>query len=264
MRMRVGVTNGEDKGFPKPSVRAQGNLISFVGDAENFSVGDLDTGFGYAWLTSGVVHNRELLRFHYLESTVLTMIDSLHVSTIHAACVALNGRGVLLCGASGAGKSTLAYACAKNGWQYVSDDASSLVKDRTDRLLIGNPHRLRLRPDAGLIFPEFYDRLVTARASGKPTIEVVTAHESQIQRLSECKIHHVVFLDRVEDATATLSPYPKDRALRDLAAIICYGPPEHREARIAQYRNLLEVPVYRMRYEGLEEAVDCLANIVRS
>jgi hypothetical protein len=237
-------------------------LISFIGDAETFSIGDLDAGFGYAWLSPFVVQNREILRYHYLDSLVLTLIDSLHVSTVHAACVALNGCGVLLCGPSGAGKSTLAYACARSGWEYVSDDSSSLLKGRKDRFAIGNPQRLRLRPNAGLIFPEFYDRLVKARANGKLSMEIETANEPQIDRLYGCPIHHVVFLDRAVGAEATLCPYPKDRALEELSAVICYGRPEARSARIADYRNLLEVPVVQMRYDDLEEAIDCLAEMV--
>ena len=264
LRLRVGVTGGDEKGFPKPTVRAQGNLISFIGDAENFSIGDLSTGFAFTWLNAAVMQNRALTRYHYLDSVVLTLIDALYVCTVHAACVALDGRGVLLCGVSGAGKSTLAYACAKSGWQYLSDDASSLLKGRMDRVVIGNPHRLRLRPDAGLIFPEFHDRLVTARANGKMSIEIATASELRIDRLNECQVHYVVFLDRNVDAAASLFPYPMKQALGELASVIAYGSPEDRELRIAHYRNLLEVPVFRLRYDGLNEAVDCLTSMVRN
>jgi hypothetical protein len=264
LHLRVGVTESTSTELPKPVVRGQGHLISFIGNAEVFSVGDLDTGFGYAWFTPYMVQSRDLLRYHYLDALVLTFIDTLHVSTVHGACVALDGRGILLCGHSGAGKSTLAYACSRKGWQYVSDDASSLVRGQTDRVVIGNPHRLRLRPDTGLIFPEFHDRLVRARGNGKLSIEIATTDEPQIDRLFNCPIHHVVFLDRSLGARATLRPYPKDEALKELSAVICYGRPEHREARIADFRNLLELPVLQMEYDELEEAVSCLTAMVRN
>jgi hypothetical protein len=263
LHLRVGVTEGGNKEFPKPSVRGQRHMISFIGDSENFSIADLDTGFAYCWLNTAVAQDRALLRYHYLDSVVLTLIDSMYVCTVHAACVALDGQGVLLCGASGAGKSTLAYACARDGWQYVSDDASSLVKGRMDRMVIGNPHRLRLRPDAALIFPELHDRLVTPRANGKVSIEIDMTAERQIDRLCECQIRYIVFLDRTAGATASLTSYPKDQALNEMASVICYGSPEHRETRISHYKNLLEVPVMQMRYESLEDAVDCLTGMVR-
>jgi HPr Serine kinase C-terminal domain len=264
LHLRVGVTESDCGTLTTPKVRAQGHLISFIGDAENFSVGDLDAGFGYAWLTPHLVRNRAFLRYNYLDSLALTLLDAIHVSTIHAACVALEGSGVLFCGASGAGKSTLAYACARKGWQYVSDDASALVKGRSDRLVIGNPHRLRLRPDAGLIFPEFRNRFSTERVNGKVSLEIATANEPQIDRLIQCRIEHVVFLDRTPGATAILCPYPRDRALQELSSVICYGRTEQREARVSHYRNLLQVPVCQMRYQDLEEAVDCLAAMVRN
>jgi hypothetical protein len=264
LRLRVGVTDSISTELPKPTVRAQGHLISFIGSAEAYSIGDLESGFGYSWLSPFVVQNRDVLRYHYLDSLVLTLIDSLYVSTVHAACVALDGRGVLLCGPSGAGKSTLAYACAKNGWHYVSDDSSCLVKGRRDRVVLGNPHRLRLRPDAGMIFPEFHDRLVTARANGKLSIEIATTNEPQIDPLCECPIYHVVFLDRTQGAKATLSPYSREQALKDLASVIAFGSPEHRQVRLAQYRNLLEVPVVGMRYEDLDQAVQTLTAMVRN
>jgi hypothetical protein len=264
LHLRIGVSESGSRNVPTTVVRSQGHLISFVGDAENFLVGDFDSGFGYGWLNPFLVQDREILRYHYLDSLVLTLIDALHVSTIHAACVAFEGRGVLFCGPSGAGKSTLAYACARKGWQYVSDDASALVKGRSDRVVIGNPHRLRLRPDAGMIFPEFRDRSVTARANGKLSIEIATAKEPQIDRLLECRIEQVVFLDRAVGAKASLRPYPRERALEELSAVISFGRPDQRRARMFHYRNLLEVPVFQMHYEDLEDAVNCLGALVRN
>ncbi len=43
-------------------------------------------------------------------------------TTLHASCVAIKGRGVLLTGASGAGKSDLALRLIDRGAQLVGDD----------------------------------------------------------------------------------------------------------------------------------------------
>src|SRR3546814_7439788 len=45
---------------------------------------------------------------------------------VHANCVALDGRAVLLMGASGSGKSDLALRLIDRGWSLVSDDYVTL------------------------------------------------------------------------------------------------------------------------------------------
>jgi hypothetical protein len=271
IKLRVGVSGRDKELPPQPTFRAQGNLISFIGDGENFSIGDLSTGFGFVWLSPAVARNRPFARYYYLDSLTLSLIDARHVYTVHAACVELEGRGVLLCGASFSGKSTLAYACARRGWGYVTDDAAGILRDngQTDtgrqpgRMVIGNPHLLRLRPDASRFFPEFQDRLATERVNGKVAIEIPTAKESQIRRMPECEIHHIVFLDRTEGAKANLFLFQREKALAEMALTISFGTPEDRAARLSHYRHLLEAPVMRMEYSELEDAVDCLENLVR-
>jgi serine kinase of HPr protein (carbohydrate metabolism regulator) len=48
---------------------------------------------------------------------------------IHASCVAIGGRAVLLCGASGSGKSDLALRLIDRGAELVADDQVLLVRD---------------------------------------------------------------------------------------------------------------------------------------
>jgi hypothetical protein len=52
--------------------------------------------------------------------------------------------------------------------------------------------------------------------------------------------------------------------LAEMAAVIAFGSPEQRQKRIACYQNLLEGPVVRMKYDDLDEAVACLASMIRS
>src|SRR6185437_13878064 len=99
---------------------------------------DLERGFASGWVSAGAVQNAGYLRYHVLESMSYSMLDALRVVTMHAACVALDGHGVLLAGESGAGKSSLSYACARRGWTYCSDDASALVRDAEDCVVMGN------------------------------------------------------------------------------------------------------------------------------
>jgi hypothetical protein len=265
--MEIRIAVGDDalsEEPPEPVVRAQGNLISFIGDANHFSIGDLATGFGYCWISAKATQRQTFLRYHYLDSLVLTLIDNLFVSTIHAACVTLDGHGVLLCGQSEAGKSSLAYACARAGWEYLCDDASFLLRDKPTPTVIGNPFRLRLRPDAGRLFPEFQQRIATERPNGKMSIEIATSRELGIKLVCECRPRYVIFLEREAGAEASIRVYPAEEALDRLASTIAIGSPEQRRARVDHFRSLLELPVYRLRYGSLDGAVDCLSSLVRS
>ena len=48
---------------------------------------------------------------------------------LHASCVALNERGVLICGPSGSGKSTLALELMARGAELVADDRTEVHRE---------------------------------------------------------------------------------------------------------------------------------------
>nr|WP_294336787.1 HPr kinase/phosphatase C-terminal domain-containing protein [uncultured Sphingomonas sp.] len=65
------------------------------------------------------------------------MMASLSSETIHASCVAIDGRAVLIEGRSGTGKSDLALRLIDRGAQLVSDDYTMLLRRGAD--LIAKP-----------------------------------------------------------------------------------------------------------------------------
>jgi len=60
---------------------------------------------------------------------------------VHASCVAIGGRAVLIAGASGRGKSDLAMRLIDRGARLVSDDYTLLAVDG-DRLIASPPERI--------------------------------------------------------------------------------------------------------------------------
>ena len=250
---------------PAPTFRAQGNLLAAVVDAENFWCSDMVKGFAFGWVTMATANRMDYLRYHFVEAMAYSLLDSLHVTALHAACVSLDGQGVLLAGDSGAGKSSLAYACARRGWVYCSDDSSVLVRRSREPMVLGNPRVFRFRASAGSLFPEFGGMRETRRAGGKPTIEISTESLSAIRTSAEAFVSHIVFLNRRIDA-----PVPtRLRAVtkRDAMARLFQCPwprelPMYTQHKTAT-RRLLGARLVEMEYHDLDSAVDQLERLVR-
>ncbi len=153
---------------PPPVYRAHQHLLSIVANSSNFAICDRREGLAYAWIDRAALKHRRYLRYHFLEGVALTLLCASHVTPLHAACVELAGKGVLLCGNSGAGKSSLALACARAGWRFLSDDAVYLLREPLGRSVVGNASQVRLRPSAISLFPgpeEYSHRFLRLRAS---------------------------------------------------------------------------------------------------
>ncbi len=67
--------------------------------------------------------------------------DDPGAETIHASCVAIEGRGVLITGPSGAGKSSLALQLIALGAELVADDRARLSM-RGEAVVASSPPRL--------------------------------------------------------------------------------------------------------------------------
>jgi hypothetical protein len=73
------------------------------------------------------------IRYELIEFAVFTLAARVQrLVSLHAACVGIGGRGVLMMGPSGAGKSTVALQCLLDGFEFLSED-SVFVAARTMR-----------------------------------------------------------------------------------------------------------------------------------
>ncbi len=258
LQLRIGVTPGVS-GIcpPAPVARGQQHLISFIADAQNHAICDLNAGFAFAWLTEDALQNHSYARYHFLEAVALVLISTTHATPIHAACVSRYGRGMLLCGPSGTGKSTLAYACARRGWVFTSDDASYLRHHASDLRVVGNSHQVRFRPSAKDLFPELRGRSITPRAEGKPSIEVPTAELPGIVTADEALVHYIILLTRIPSAYAELRLLPKEAA-RQYFRQYLQLPGKIQEMQAEAAKSIDTAEVYELRYQDLDQAIECL------
>jgi hypothetical protein len=244
-----------------PAHMLHGPLLLQIADTDNFSITDLKRGRAMGRVTPSVAGCSPYIRYFFLEAAALSMISSLRAVAIHGACVSVGGKGVLLCGDSGEGKSTLAYAGARAGWTYVSDDATYIPIDREDRLAVGNCRHIRFRPSSVSLFSELAGRPITPRAAGKPSIEVRTSDWPEIATSNATQVEHVIFLNRRHAETqeliglrsSSVAPWFKQHLI---------SPPEKRPAQEATLARLLSANIFELRYRELGWAINRINELV--
>jgi hypothetical protein len=241
--------------------RAQGHLYSVVSDRDNVASLDLESLEGSIFVSARTAADHPRLLWYFVESLAYMLLAQRYVVPVHAACVARRGRGVLLCGRTEAGKSTLAYACARAGWSYLSDDAVFLLPEGAGRLALGPHRQFRFRPDAPRLFPELERFRAGTRPNGKVSIEVPVSEFPGIKAREHARIENVVLLERSADAKAMLEPASMDEALgRMLDDMPSYGP-EVNAMHERALHGLESAPVSRLRYSDLAGAVASLERL---
>jgi hypothetical protein len=246
---------------PEPSYRWQRHLFSVIGDADNFAVADLDRLFAFAFVSAKTAADHSWLRWFFVEAVAYTLLAQRHAVAVHGASVARNGLGILLCGPSGAGKSTLAFACAREGWTFISDDGTWLLPDSDKCEAVGRPREARFRPDAPRLFPELEGIAERARPNGKVGLEVRLKEFPGIRTATRCRIGCVAFLERNHGAAPGIVALPRkeavERLLRDRPSYGAEVDARH-ERTISR---LVDRPAYRLRYDSLEDGIRLVARL---
>jgi hypothetical protein len=262
VRVCLGVVEGGWEAPPAvPVIRAREHLMSIIAGPDNFMQCDFDRGFAFGWVTPGTAVDHAWLRYQFLTPGGTALAQQRAFAPLHGALVMRHGKGVMFCGDSCAGKSTLAYACARAGWTYVSDDGAFLVRGRNDRYAIGDSHSIRFRADAPALFPELRGRVATARPNGKLAIEVRT-RDLGLTTSPGCAVDHVVFLDRTQSGPASVDHYPRRRALEYWAQYTVLGSSDIRAAQRRSHELLLRAHLWKMRYSRLDDAIQRLDQLI--
>jgi serine kinase of HPr protein (carbohydrate metabolism regulator) len=102
----------------------------------------------------------------------------LSTETVHASCVAIDGRAVLISGPSGAGKSDLALRLLDRGFTLVSDD-QTIVRREGERLVASAPPSIAGKLEIRGI------GIVDMEAAGDVPVALQVELTSDIQRLPD-------------------------------------------------------------------------------
>lgn len=255
LELRVVVEAGEELP-PEPVARAQGHLLSIVSDARNVAILDLARGFAFCLLSEAAARDAEFASYHFLEAIAYCALCHAHLTPVHAALIARDGRGVLLSGDAGAGKSSLAYACARRGWTFLSENTGWIVRGQDDLMVLGDPHQIRFREPAVALFPELASLEPRKTAAGKLARVLDLARTPELRSAFRCRPASVIFLNRHAGNPARLLPVGPADALDRLAGALPMFEPRVQEEHRRSLCRLAQLPVYELLYGTIESAVN--------
>lgn len=260
LEVRVRIAAGGQVPSP-PVFRAQAHLLMVVADAGNFAACDHTRGLAFIHLTEAALKQPGYVRYYFLEAAAFHLLTQLHVTPVHAAAVEWKGRGLLLCGESGAGKSCLAYACARAGFTYVSDNDSWQVRGDSGTRMAGDPRRIRFRDTAAELFPELRGAEPFISPVGKRSIGLPGVGLAGLRTAFHTCARGLAFLKR---NAAGVAPIPAGRVMEDLLATVPAYEPDVSGAHQASLERLARLPAFELGYGSLEEGVDRLKRLAET
>jgi hypothetical protein len=108
-----------------------GGLLGGATDSSNFAILSPRERTALVVVSPSMMGYPYHVRYELIEFAVFTLAARVQsLVSLHAACVGIGGRGVLMMGPSGAGKSTVALQCLLDGFEFLSED-SVFVAPRT-------------------------------------------------------------------------------------------------------------------------------------
>ena len=193
-------------------------------------------------------------RAHIFPALLGILSAVMDVAPVHAACLAREGRGILLAGHSGAGKSTLTVAMARRGhallsddWTYLASAESGVNKSGIEAWTLPVP--VKLLPDADAFFPELLAYCPEVSLNGEIAYEVCPEECFGVSRILHCPVTAIVLLERVKTPGCSMIPISPEEAIRHLQAEVeplegslasCY------EKQIDLIRRLQNASCYRI------------------
>jgi len=168
---------------------------------------------------------------------------------LHAACIGLRGRGLLLMGESGAGKSTLAMLCAAGGMEFLTEDATFVAPE--SMLGTGVTNYLHVRKDALRYLDDrkfaalIRKAPVIRRRSGVKKYEVDLRTTGLRPAGAPLAIAGIVFLTKRRSRGPLLLPVSPSRCIARLKNVQSYGAAQPGWREFA--RRARRLPAYELR-----------------
>jgi hypothetical protein len=109
---------------PAISMIQGGGILGSATDSSTFAVLSPEKREALVSVSRSMLRFPYHVRYELIEFAVFTLASrAQRLVPLHAACIGLNGRGILLMGTTGAGKTTVALHCLLDGFDFLSEDS---------------------------------------------------------------------------------------------------------------------------------------------
>jgi hypothetical protein len=260
VRIRAAVSGHEEAASQPPRVEFEGAWMSITRSDTNYARANLSTGNAEIHLTREVAADAAYVNYYFLKPLAYLLLAPRHYAFVHASCVALRERALILCGEAFAGKTCLAYACAGRGWTFLSGDATHLRHYSSDFYVVGRPFSIRFRESARELFPELEEWPAVVRPNGKASIEV-EPERLGLHTALRAPASHLVFLERRATGSARIASVTRDEAIRRLDEAVFFGDAAIQRKQRATLAHFASLPVVRLAYSTLDGAEAALREL---
>lgn len=234
----------EEPGFRprQPLIRSFDGAFWIAASRSSVVSGNVRTGAVTGFVSEKIANIADYLCSAFMQPAFLQVAQPRSIVAVHSACLARDGRAILLRGDSGAGKSTLAYAALRRGYALVAEDVVFL-RARSGRTrgkvspddieMHGLPWLLHLLPDAASLFPELANLSTIERLDGRRKLRITIEDRFPGQALARAPLGPLVFVSRGRHAGPRLTALTRSDSLARLeSTAIHYERDENHEHAI--------------------------------
>lgn len=163
---------------------------------------------------------------------------------VHAACVAVDGRGLLLPGTSGSGKSTLSIALARADFGFLGDDIVFLARDgapgdTADLSVLAFPDEIDVTDQTAGFFPELRPLLDQPATPGWHKRQVWPERLWGTEIVGRCRPVALVFPRVAGRPDSALAPMDRGEALLEVATNVLLTEPAATRAHLDAVGDLV-------------------------
>lgn len=168
--------------------------------------------------------------------------------SLHAACVADGGRGVLLAGESGAGKTTLTVALVLAGATFLSDDMVFLDAAGETVRVLGLPDELDLTDETVQLFEPLHHLFGRPTWGGRPKHQIRAEDALRVPVALDSDPAVLFFPSVGSGVRTTVEPLPAADALVELVPNVLLTQATSSQCHLdALARLVTDVPAHRLR-----------------